>query len=86
MRSLESKRGLPKWGGGRGDYRREERRRKKKDNAGGKDRERGEKKRRGEKKKEDARSVLRTPALLNEVVPRCLRASLERLPPASLRC
>ena len=38
------------------------------------------------KKKEDARSVLRTPALLNEVVPRCLRSSLERLPPASLRC
>ena len=26
------------------------------------------------------------PALLNEVVPRCLRSSLERLPPASLRC
>ena len=42
-------------------------------------------KRRG-KKKEDARSVLRTPALLNEVVPRCLRSSLERLPPASMRC
>ena len=39
-----------------------------------------------EKKKEDARSVLRTPALLNEVVPRCLRSSLKRLPPASLRC
>ena len=38
------------------------------------------------KKKEDARSVLGTPALLNEVVPRCLRSSLERLPPASLRC
>ena len=38
------------------------------------------------KKKEDARSVLRTPALLNEVVPRCLRSSLKRLPPASLRC
>ena len=38
------------------------------------------------KKKEDARSVLRTPALLNEVVPRCLLSSLERLPPASLRC
>ena len=35
------------------------------------------------KKKEDARSVLRTPALLTEVVPRCLRSSLERLPPAS---
>ena len=44
---------------------------KKKDNAGGKDREKGGKKRRG-KKKEDARSVLRTPALLNEVVPRCM--------------
>ena len=43
-------------------------------------------KREEEKKKEDARSVLRTPALLNEVVPRCLRSSLERLPPASLRC
>ena len=54
----------------------------KKDNAGGKDREKGGKKRR-EKKKEDARSVLRTPALLNEVVLRCLLSSL---PPASLRC
>ena len=43
----------------------------------------GEEKRK--KKKEDARSVLRTPALLNEVVPRCLRSSLKR-PPASLRC
>ena len=39
----------------------------------------GKKKRRGKKKK-DGRSVLRTPALLNEVVPRCLRS---RLPPAS---
>ena len=50
--------------------------------------EKGGKKRRGgkKKKKEDARSVLRTPALLNEVVPRCLLSSLERLPPASLRC
>ena len=57
----------------------------KKDNAGGKDGEKGEKNRRG-KKKEDARSVLRTPALLNEVVPRCQVYSLERLPPASLRC
>ena len=64
--------------GERGDYRREERRRKKKDNAGGKDSEK--------EKKEDARSVLRTPALLNEVVPRCLLSSQERLPPASLRC
>ena len=43
-------------------------------------------KREEEKKKEDARSVLQTPALLNEVVPRCLRSSLKRLPPASLRC
>ena len=58
----------------------------KKDNAGGNDREKGGKKRRGKKKKEDARSVLQTPALLNEVVPRCLRSSLKRLPPASLRC
>ena len=71
-------------GRGGGDYRREERieRRKKGQcmlvGKTGKKRE--------EKKKEDARSVLRTPALLNEVVPRCLRSSLERLPPASLRC
>ena len=36
----------------------------------GKTEKRGEK--REEEKKEDARSVLRTPALLNEVVPRCL--------------
>ena len=57
---------------------------KKKDNAGGKDSEKEKKKRR--EKKEDARSVLRTPALLNEVVPRCLLSSQERLPPASLRC
>ena len=71
---------------GRGEGTIEEKREgEKKDNAGGKDREKGGKKRRG-KKKEDARSVLRTPALLNEVVPRCLRSSLERLPPASLRC
>ena len=69
--------------GERGDYRREERRRKK-----GQCRwERQRKgKKRGGKKKEDARSVLRTPALLNEVVPRCLLSSQERLPPASLRC
>ena len=36
----------------------------------GKTEKRGEKREEG--KKEDARSVLRTPALLNEVVPRCL--------------
>ena len=72
-------------GRGGGDYRKRREKEKKKDNTGGKDREKGGKKRRG-KKKEDARSVLRTPALLNEVVPRCLRSSLERLPPASLRC
>ena len=46
----------------------------------------GEREEEKKKKKEDARSVLRTPALLNEVVPRCLRSSLKRLPPASLRC
>ena len=73
MRSLESKRGLPKW-----VYRREDRRRKKGQCRWERQRK-GKKKRRG-KKKEDARSVLRTPALLNEVVPRCLRSSLERLP------
>ena len=47
---------------------------------------RGGKREEEKKKKEDARSVLQTPALLNEVVPRCLRSSLKRLPPASLRC
>ena len=52
----------------------------------GKTEKRGGGKREEEKKKEDARSVLRTSALLNEVVPRCLLSSLERLPPASLRC
>ena len=65
-------------GRGGGDYRSEEKRRKKKTMQVGKTEKRG--------KKEDARSVLRTPALLNEVVPKCLRSSLERLPPASLRC
>ena len=70
--------------GERGDYRREERRRKKRTMQVGKTAKREKKKRR--KKKEDARSVLRTPALLNEVVPRCLLSSQERLPPASLRC
>ena len=70
--------------GERGDYRREERRRKKKRTMQvGKTAKRKKKRR---KKKEDARSVLRTPALLNEVVPRCLLSSQERLPPASLRC
>ena len=71
-------------GKGGGDYRSEERRRKKKTMQVGKTEKRGEKEKRG--KKEDARSVLRTPALLNEVVLRCLLSSLERLPPASLRC
>ena len=66
--------------GERGDYRREERRRKKRTMQVGKTAKR--KKKRGGKK-EDARSVLRTPALLNEVVPRCLLSSQERLPPAS---
>ena len=70
--------------GERGDYRREERRRKKKRQCRWERQRKGKKKRR--KKKEDARSVLRTPALLNEVVPRCLLSSQERLPPASLRC
>ena len=70
--------------GERGDYRREERRRKKRTMQVGKTAKRKKKKRR--KKKEDARSVLRTPALLNEVVSRCLLSSQERLPPASLRC
>ena len=72
---------------GRGEGTIEEKREgEKKDNAGGKDREKGGGGREEEEKKADARSVLRTPALLNEVVPRCLRSSLERLPPASLRC
>ena len=69
--------------GERGDYRREERRRKKRTMQVGKTAKRKKKRR---EKKEDARSVLRTPALLNEVVPRCLLSSQERLPPASLRC
>ena len=69
--------------GERGDYRREERRRKKRTMQVGKTAKRKKKRR---EKKEDARSVLGTPALLNEVVPRCLLSSLERLPPASLRC
>ena len=83
MKSLESNRGLPKWGGGggRGGNRREERRRKKGQCRWERQRKGGKKEKR--KKKEDARSVLRTPALLTEVVPRCLRSSL---PPASLRC
>ena len=55
VRSLEEQE-RSKWGGGRGDYRREERRRKKGQCRWERQRK-GEKKRRG-KKKEDARSVL----------------------------
>ena len=69
---------------GGGDYRSEERRRKKRQCRWERQRKGGKKEKR--EKKEDARSVLRTPALLNEVVLRCLLSSLERLPPASLRC
>ena len=50
MRSLESKRGLPKWGGGRGDYRREERRRKKRTMQVGKTEKGGEKREEGKKR------------------------------------
>ena len=61
----------------------EEKRGEKKDMQMGKIEKGGKKKEKKEKrKKKDDRSVLRTPALLNEVVPRCLRSSLERLPPA----
>ena len=63
-------------GGGGGGTTIEEKRGEIKDMQMGKT-EKGKK--REEEKKKDGRSVLQTHALLNDVVPRCLRSSLERL-------